>query len=29
MVNLLGLAPIELQAFCAELGEKPYRAQQL
>ncbi|HET7158501.1 MAG TPA: 23S rRNA (adenine(2503)-C(2))-methyltransferase RlmN [Burkholderiales bacterium] len=29
MVNLLGLAPVELQAFCAELGEKPYRAKQL
>jgi 23S rRNA (adenine2503-C2)-methyltransferase len=29
MVNLLGLTPSELQAFCAGLGEKPYRAQQL
>jgi len=29
MVNLLGLSPDELQAFCAALGEKPYRAKQL
>jgi 23S rRNA (adenine2503-C2)-methyltransferase len=29
MVNLLGLPPTELQAFCAALGEKPYRAKQL
>src|ERR1700687_1122664 len=29
MVNLLGLPPHELQAFCAALGEKPYRAKQL
>ena len=29
MVNLLGLSPTELQAFCAALGEKPYRAKQL
>ena len=29
MVNLLGLTPSELQAFCAALGEKPYRAKQL
>jgi 23S rRNA (adenine2503-C2)-methyltransferase len=29
MVNLLGLTPVELQAFCAGLGEKPYRARQL
>jgi 23S rRNA (adenine2503-C2)-methyltransferase len=29
MVNLLGLPPAELQAFCAALGEKPYRAKQL
>ena len=29
MVNLLGLSSPELQAFCAALGEKPYRAQQL
>ena len=29
MVNLLGLSPVELQAFCAALGEKPYRAKQL
>jgi 23S rRNA (adenine2503-C2)-methyltransferase len=29
MVNLLGLSPRELQAFCAALGEKPYRAKQL
>jgi 23S rRNA (adenine2503-C2)-methyltransferase len=29
MVNLLGLSPDELKAFCAALGEKPYRAKQL
>jgi 23S rRNA (adenine2503-C2)-methyltransferase len=29
MVNLLGLPPSELQAFCAALGEKPFRAKQL
>jgi 23S rRNA (adenine2503-C2)-methyltransferase len=29
MVNLLGLTPDELQAFCVALGEKPYRAKQL
>jgi 23S rRNA (adenine2503-C2)-methyltransferase len=29
MVNLLGLTPAELQAFCVALGEKPYRAKQL
>jgi 23S rRNA (adenine2503-C2)-methyltransferase len=29
MVNLLGLAPGELRAFCGALGEKPYRARQL
>lgn len=29
MVNLLGLTPAELQAFCLALGEKPYRAKQL
>ena len=29
MVNLLGLTPSELQAFCSALGEKPYRAKQL
>jgi 23S rRNA (adenine2503-C2)-methyltransferase len=29
MVNLLGLTPSELRAFCAALGEKPYRAKQL
>ena len=29
MVNLLGLTPGELQAFCVSLGEKPYRAKQL
>jgi 23S rRNA (adenine2503-C2)-methyltransferase len=29
MVNLLGLSPPELQAFCAALGEKPFRAKQL
>jgi 23S rRNA (adenine2503-C2)-methyltransferase len=28
-VNLLGLDPQALQAFCAGLGEKPYRARQL
>jgi 23S rRNA (adenine2503-C2)-methyltransferase len=29
MVNLLGLSIPELQAFCAALGEKPFRAKQL
>ena len=29
MVNLLGLSPLELQAFCAAVGEKPFRAKQL
>ena len=29
MVNLLGLGQSELQAFCAALGEKPFRAKQL
>src|ERR1700759_3964006 len=29
MVNLLGLSITELQAFCAALGEKPFRAKQL
>ena len=29
MVNLLGLTPAELQAFCVGLGEKPFRAKQL
>ena len=29
MVNLLGLSPSELAAFCAGLGEKPFRAKQL
>jgi 23S rRNA (adenine2503-C2)-methyltransferase len=29
MVNLLGLSISELQAFCAALGEKPFRAKQL
>ena len=29
MVNLLGLSPTELAAFCAGLGEKPFRARQL
>ncbi|MEN3355270.1 MAG: rRNA (adenine2503-C2)-methyltransferase [Betaproteobacteria bacterium] len=29
MVNLLGLAPGELRAFCVALGEKPFRARQL
>jgi 23S rRNA (adenine2503-C2)-methyltransferase len=29
MVNLLGLSTTELQAFCAALGEKPFRAKQL
>ena len=28
-VNLLGLDPEALRAFCAGLGEKPYRARQL
>src|SRR6476661_5021125 len=28
-VNLLGLGVEELRAFCAALGEKPYRARQL
>jgi 23S rRNA (adenine2503-C2)-methyltransferase len=28
-VNLLGLDPEALRSFCAELGEKPYRARQL
>jgi 23S rRNA (adenine2503-C2)-methyltransferase len=29
MVNLLGLTPAELQAYCVALGEKPFRAKQL
>jgi 23S rRNA (adenine2503-C2)-methyltransferase len=29
MVNLLGLTPVELEAYCVSLGEKPYRAKQL
>ncbi|HYC46020.1 MAG TPA: 23S rRNA (adenine(2503)-C(2))-methyltransferase RlmN [Burkholderiales bacterium] len=29
MVNLLGHTPVELEAFCVALGEKPYRAKQL
>jgi 23S rRNA (adenine2503-C2)-methyltransferase len=29
MLNLLGLTPGELQAFCVSLGERPYRAKQL
>ena len=29
MVNLLGLPPAELEAFCVGLGEKPYRARQI
>lgn len=29
MVNLLGYTPAELEAYCAALGEKPYRAKQL
>src|SRR5688572_1499779 len=29
MVNLLGLTPAQLEAFCTALGEKPYRAKQL
>jgi len=29
MVNLLGLTPVELEAYCVALGEKPYRAKQL
>ena len=28
-VNLIGLDPEALRGFCAELGEKPYRARQL
>lgn len=28
-INLLGLDPLRLQAFCRERGEKPYRARQL
>ena len=28
-VNLLGMSPDELRAFCAALGEKPYRARQI
>jgi 23S rRNA (adenine2503-C2)-methyltransferase len=28
-VNLLGLGSQQLQAFCTDLGEKPYRAKQL
>jgi 23S rRNA (adenine2503-C2)-methyltransferase len=29
MVNLLGLTPAELEAFCISLGEKRFRAKQL
>jgi 23S rRNA (adenine2503-C2)-methyltransferase len=29
MVNLLGLSPLDLQAFCTDIGEKPFRAKQL
>ncbi len=29
MVNLLGLTPVELEAYCVALGQKPYRAKQL
>ena len=29
MVNLLGLTPAELEAYCVSLGEKPFRAKQL
>ena len=29
MVNLLGLSPSEIAAFCQTLGEKPFRAKQL
>jgi 23S rRNA (adenine2503-C2)-methyltransferase len=29
MVNLLGLSPGELRAFCVALGENPFRARQL
>ena len=29
MVNLLGLTPPQLQAYCTALGEKPFRARQL
>src|SRR3990172_3863574 len=28
-INLLGLGSQQLAAFCADLGEKPYRAKQL
>jgi len=28
-VNLLGLGSRQLEAFCADMGEKPYRAKQL
>jgi 23S rRNA (adenine2503-C2)-methyltransferase len=28
-INLLGMGPEQLAAFCASLGEKPYRARQL
>ena len=29
MVNLLGLPPSELEAYCIAIGEKPFRAKQL
>jgi len=29
MLNLLGLTPAELEAYCVALGEKPFRAKQL
>src|SRR5471032_3085121 len=29
LTNLLGLDPAQLIAYCAELGEKPFRAKQL
>ena len=29
MLNLLGLTPSELEAYCVALGEKPFRAKQL
>ena len=29
LINLLDLDPVQLTAYCAELGEKPFRARQL
>ena len=28
-VNLLGLSPVQMEAFFTEIGEKPFRAQQI